>query len=185
VNEWRWSAAAFVRENLRNAQAMAISPDGQWLATFSLAVGTISNLRSNEAAAALGMFTVPDVRTAAFSSDGKWLVTGSDDGTVRVWDASKPKDEIQRLAPGGPVTAVALSSNSKYVAIGSTAGTSVALFQPAGHLPLAAGEVRALACSQAGQSRQLSSEEWKKYFDDEPIRFTCGTTVNRPSVPAT
>jgi WD40 repeat protein len=170
--------------NLPTSRALAVSPDGQLLATFNAAAGVISSLGSEKAADR--PFTVTSVSAATFSGDGKWLVTGSDNRFVRVWDISSLK-EVQGgvVAVPGPVSALAISSNSKYIAIGSAAGTFVALFQPTGRLALSAGEVRTLACSQAGKTTQLTADEWKRYFDDEPIRFTCGTAVNRPSVPTT
>jgi hypothetical protein len=36
-----------------------------------------------------------------------------------------------------------------------------------------AAQVKGFACSQAEQP-QLSAEDWKTYFGDEPLRFTCG-----------
>jgi WD40 repeat protein len=182
---WRSSGANLQMTPLPASRAMAVSPNGQLLATFDGVAGVISSLGSEKAADR--RFTVPDVSAATFSGDGKWLVMGSGDPTeyaVLVWDVSS-LSEVQRVVVPGSVSTLAISANSKYIAIGSAAGTFVALFQPAGRLALSAGEVRTLACSQAGQTTQLASEEWKKYFADEPIRFTCGAAVSKPSSPPT
>jgi WD40 repeat protein len=55
------------------------------------------------------------VTSAAWSVDGKVIVTGDTDGVVITWDAAKFK-EISRLTLGARVAAVAISAESKHVA---------------------------------------------------------------------
>ncbi len=50
-----------------------------------------------------------DVRAIAFSPDGKALVTGSEDKTLRLWDAQSGQLKHTLPNPGGEVTAVAFS----------------------------------------------------------------------------
>src|SRR5262249_5345151 len=49
------------------------------------------------------------VRALVFSTDGKWLFSGSDDKTIRVWDVQHGR-EVQRLARhAGAVASLAVS----------------------------------------------------------------------------
>src|SRR6185437_12634066 len=55
------------------------------------------------------------VVSAAWSADGKTIVTGDADGLVLVWDATTFKEK-SRLALGGRVAAVAINSDSTSIA---------------------------------------------------------------------
>jgi WD40 repeat protein len=53
------------------------------------------------------------VRAVAFSPDGKTILTGSDDGSARLWDAAINQTIGQALLHQGPVVAVAFSPDGK------------------------------------------------------------------------
>jgi WD40 repeat protein len=59
------------------------------------------------------------VTSAAFSGDGTQIVTASDDGTARIWDAATGR-EITRVELDGAVTALAL--HKRVIALGDALG---------------------------------------------------------------
>src|SRR6202035_4022502 len=68
--------------------AVAIAPDGTWLATAS----HDGTARTWDAATrqldAVPVKQFLHVRAVAVAPDGTWLATASDDGTARTWDAA-------------------------------------------------------------------------------------------------
>ncbi len=64
-----------------------------------------------------------DVNAVALSADGRTVVSGSDDGTVKVWEAETGR--LRRSLEGHtkPVNAVALSADGRTVVSGSDDGT--------------------------------------------------------------
>jgi WD40 repeat protein len=49
------------------------------------------------------------IKTAEFSPDGKWIVTASDDGTARIWDASTSAATSRLLRHPGQVNTASFS----------------------------------------------------------------------------
>jgi WD40 repeat protein len=60
------------------------------------------------------------VMSVAFSPDGKHIVSGSDDKTVRVWDAQTGQSVMDPLkGHDDSVTSVAFSPDGRYIVSGS------------------------------------------------------------------
>jgi WD40 repeat protein len=57
-----------------------------------------------------------EVRTLAFSADGKTLASGSDDNTARLWNVATHQ-EIASFPMGSPVRMVRFSPDGKTLAI--------------------------------------------------------------------
>ena len=65
------------------------------------------------------------VRTLDVSPNGRWLATGSKDGTARLWDLAdpaRPSRLIKQVDGGEHVRCVAFSPDGRYLAIGDNAG---------------------------------------------------------------
>ncbi len=64
------------------------------------------------------------IMSLAYAPDGRTLATGSDDTTIRLWDASTGQESLPRLlGHGGSVSAVAFAHSGKFLASGSEDGT--------------------------------------------------------------
>jgi len=54
--------------------------------------------------------------------DGRWLASGSDDGTVRIWDLSDKRERPVQAGRRGGVTALAVTPRGTWLATGSVTG---------------------------------------------------------------
>jgi WD40 repeat protein/tRNA A-37 threonylcarbamoyl transferase component Bud32 len=63
------------------------------------------------------------VSSVAISGDGKRIISGGDDGTVRVWDADTGVEKLTLKGHTGPVTSVAISGDGKRIISGGDDGT--------------------------------------------------------------
>jgi WD40 repeat protein len=63
------------------------------------------------------------VNSVGFSPTGRHLVTGGDDGTVRVWDTQSGIEHLRLHGHQHPVSSVAFSPNGVHVVSGSSDGT--------------------------------------------------------------
>jgi WD40 repeat protein len=60
------------------------------------------------------------VTCVAFSPDGRWLVSGSQDGTAKLWDAQTGDLKQTHEEPGTEVHTIAFAADGKTLAVGAT-----------------------------------------------------------------
>jgi hypothetical protein len=98
------------------------------------------------------------VRAVAVSPDNRWVVTGSDDNTARLWDLKAADPAAQPVVlkgHQGSVRAVAFSPDNRWVVTGSNDGTARLWL-------LQIEDLLALARATAG--RNLSKDEWQTFL---------------------
>ena len=93
-----------------NGRAVAISPDGRFVATGSENI-ILWDVATRQKITTIDYPSI--VWSAAFSPDGKWLVSTHGDGGIRVWDVMERQRAIGFNEHNGPVRAVAWASDGK------------------------------------------------------------------------
>jgi WD40 repeat protein len=68
---------------------------------------------------------VGPVTSVRFSADGRRIVSGSGDGTVKVWDAATGRETLSMVGPPGDILFVALSPDGRRLAAGGDAGRAM------------------------------------------------------------
>ena len=137
-------------------RAMAIAPDGTWLAT----AGNDGSVRIWDAATGEQRKELHGhtdwVNAVAIAPDGTWLATAGNDGSVRIWDAASGEERMQLSGHRGAVNAVAIAPGGMCLA---TAGSdrSVRIWDSGARCTLAMIRLRepAFACAWNPLDRSL------------------------------
>lgn len=138
--------------------AMAIAPDGTWLATASGTTVRIWDPATGQQTGGLTGHT-SQIVAVAIAPDGTWLATADDEdaGMVRIWDPATGRQTRALAGYTGKVTAIVIAPDSTWLATASGWERTVRIWDPVtgqqtaaltGHMPY--GEMTSISISPDG-----------------------------------
>ncbi len=122
VKLWNISTGSVLRtfdEHTGAVYSLAFSPDGRYLAAGS-ADRTIRVWDLTDGQNRILSGQGNSINALAFSPDGRWLISGSADHSIRVWQVATGTVVDSIINTGGPVRAVAFSSDGSLLAIATS-----------------------------------------------------------------
>ena len=113
-----WEPLVHVLAHWARIRSVAFSPGGGWLASGSGNIIDIWNTTTGELDDLLGGHTNL-VRSVAFSHNGRFIVSGASDKTVRIWNRVTCETTYMLTGHEAAVMSVAISRDDKFVVSGS------------------------------------------------------------------
>jgi WD40 repeat protein len=102
----------------------ATSPDGHWIVLAGGHTPRVRGAGVNHSAEGFTLIGHTDFTTGcAFSSDGSTIITASDDGTLKIWDASSGIERFSLIGHTSRITAWAFSFDKQSIVSADKDGT--------------------------------------------------------------
>jgi hypothetical protein len=167
--------------------AVALSPDGRWLAAGGRGPAVHVWGLATPDAAPLSLPHEAAVRSLTFTPDGGRLASGDEDGVIRLWDLRTQEAITLRAHSPRWASGVAFPGLTASLSCGQAQGTGSVdgsqLFSVGGDgqvraWPVPTADVLALACRRAG--RNLSEAEWRTYLPFLPFTELCQGVTSVP-----
>lgn len=170
---------ATLKGHMAGVNCVAFSPDGNYLATGSDDKSVILWSTRGVANSQVAHYQTLSghtkfVTSLAFSPDSQTLATGSSDQTIILWDIDS-KHTIGQPLVGHPAEVLSLAFSPGGQILASAAFERTILLWDTGQI-----SQQLLACRRA--NRNLSGEEWKYYFGNEPYREICPLSLISPAI---
>jgi len=170
---WETTSGKEVAQMIHGSRVRTVvfSPDGKYLATASYDdTARIWEVTSGKEISRMSHDN--EVPSIAFSPDSKHLATASPDKTARVWETTSGR-EVARMSHDSGVRSVVFSPNGKYLATRSEGNAAEVWFCWIEDL------IDEASCRL---TRNLTYEEWQRFFPNEPYSRTCSKLPIHPTV---
>jgi WD40 repeat protein len=162
--------------------AIAYSPDGKTLATCGGGGNGKAEIKLWDMSTFKNVFLVEDkgfVYSIAYSSDGNLLVSGGNDGLVKLWDIKTRKEIASLKSSAQEVYCVVFSQDGKMVASGANDG-SITIWDVKTHKHISTlhghiGSIVQIVFSHEGKTLYSGGSDWTVRFWDVENQKTIQT----------
>jgi len=171
---WVWDAGEGdnvykITEHINAAFEVAYSPDGNLIASAGWDdIVRVVNVRDNPNGLAGTVLYELKGRSVAFSSDGKQIVSGSRDKTVRLWDLATGEQVGELKGHRDKVNSVAFSPDGKQIVSGTVGGQVLVWDSATGEQ---VGELKGHSCRVYSVAFSPDGAEIVSGGDDATVRI--------------